>query len=145
MNAIMNDRSRGEQPQSEDEDQSAHQPVLTRDRHSKADVSDDQPRSQHNEEADLAPHQVAHVRKPTDCRYDLACPRYGPAPGSRLASRVSLGNVDLGETEVGGREGRPGDVVGVDQVTAIADCHPHESIGPDIDVELDLHTGSPDL
>jgi hypothetical protein len=65
MNAIMNDRRRQQQPQPEQEDEDARGPVPARDADSQAHVGDEQRHSDHQDEPDLGPHQVAHVSEPT--------------------------------------------------------------------------------
>jgi hypothetical protein len=56
MNAIMNDGRRKHQPQPEDQDETAREPVPAGDVHSQSHVSDERPRSERNDETDLGPH-----------------------------------------------------------------------------------------
>jgi hypothetical protein len=67
MNAIVKRRGSNHQRDTEREDEKAHGTILAGNRHSNTDVSDEQPRSDSNDKADLGPHQVAHVLQPTDC------------------------------------------------------------------------------
>jgi hypothetical protein len=54
MNAIMNDGHIDHQPQPQDEDEDARDVVRAGNEHGKADVDDEQPHSEPNDETDLA-------------------------------------------------------------------------------------------
>jgi hypothetical protein len=54
MNAIMNDGHIDHQPQTEEEDEDARELVRAGNEHRKADVDDDQPHCDPNDETDLA-------------------------------------------------------------------------------------------
>jgi hypothetical protein len=65
MNPIMKDGRIEHQPQAEAEDENARELVPAGDEHSNADVSDDHPHSERDDETNLGGHQVAHSQKPT--------------------------------------------------------------------------------
>jgi hypothetical protein len=62
MNPIMKDGRIEHQPQAEAEDENARELVPAGDEHSNADVSDDQPHGERDDETDLGRHQVAHLK-----------------------------------------------------------------------------------
>lgn len=61
MNTIVNDRRGDHQPQPEEKDEAAGEPVTARDEHGNTHVGDEQTHSDRKDEADLRAHKAAHA------------------------------------------------------------------------------------